>query len=87
MNIMERINDWIKCKEGTAEEMQIRIMLHEIRKAADNGHMEVCIPVYKLSKLHLPTLRFEVLELSGFKSEEYESVEIKGQRMLRISWN
>lgn len=85
--MMNSINDWIKCKEGRAEEMQIRVLLHEIRVAADRGDMEVFIPLYKISKLHLPTLRLEVLELSGFKSQEYESSEIPGQKMLRICWS
>ena len=84
---MESIIKALKVYEGTAKEMQIRFMLHKMREAADNGHMEVCIQKYKLSKLHMPTLRFEVLKLSGFDSEEFESNEIKGQKMLRISWN
>ena len=80
------LNFLIESNLGTAKEMQIRFVLHEIRKAADNGEKEVCIPVYKISKLHLPTLRFEGLKLSGFDSGEFESEEIKGQKMLRISW-
>ena len=81
------INKALKYYEGTAAEMQLRFLLHKMREAADDGHLDVCIQVYKLSKLHMPTLRYEILKPSGFKSEEFESNEIKGQKMLRISWN
>ena len=84
---MESIIKALKYDEGTGKEMQLRFMLHAFREAADNGHMEVCIHVYKLSKLHMPTLRYEILKLSGFESEEFESEKIPGQKMLRISWN
>ena len=81
------INKSLKYYEGTAKEMQLRFMLHKMREAADNGYLDVCIQVYKLSKLHMPTLRYELLKPSGFESEEFESKEIPGQKMLRISWN
>ena len=86
VNIMESIIKALKCYEGTAREMQLRTLLHEIRTAADEGKMSTCIECYKISKLHLPTLRYEILKLSGFETEEFESQEIK-QKMLRISWN
>ena len=81
------INKALKYYEGTAAEMQLRFLLHMIREAADDGRLDVCIQVYKLSKLHMPTLRFEILKPSGFDSKEFESNEIKGQKMLHISWN
>lgn len=84
---MESIIKALKCYEGTSREMQLRVMLHEMKAAADDGKMSVCIDCYKLSKLHMPTLRFEILKLSGFESEEFESSEIPGHKMLRISWN
>ena len=84
---MESIIKALKCYEGTGREMQLRVMLHDMKEAADDGKLSVCIPEYKLNKLHMPTLRYEILKLSGFESEEFESAEIKGQRMLRISWN
>ena len=84
---MKSIIEAIKCYEGTVKEMQLRFLLHKIREAADNGRFNVCIQKYKLSKLHMPTLRYEVLEPSGFKTKEFESKEIAGQKMLYISWN
>ena len=81
------INKTLKYYEGTAEEMQLRFLLHKMREAADDGRMDVCIPVYKLSKLHMATLCHEILKPSGFNAKEFESTEIPGQKMLFISWN
>ena len=83
MSIIEAI----KNNEGTAKEMQLRFLLNKIREAADDGYVDLCIEKYKLSKLHIATLRHEGLEPSGFYSKEYESKEIAGQKMLYISWN
>ena len=84
---IKSIIEAIKCYEGTVKEMQLRFLLHKMREAADNGHTDVCIPKYKISKLHMATLRHEVLEPSGFYSKECEPKEIPGQKMLYISWN
>ena len=78
------INKALKYYKGTAEEMQLRFLLHMIREAANDGHLDVCIQVYKISKINMATLRHEILEPSGFDSKEFESNEMK---MLLISWN
>ena len=83
MSIIEAI----KNNEGTAKEMQLRFLLHKIREAADDGYVDLCIKKYKLSKLHVETLRHEILEPSGFYSKECESKEIPGQNVLYISWS
>ena len=71
---------------GTVKEMQLRFMLHEIRKAADEGKSQTTIYEYKLQALHIPTLRNEILKLAGFQSNEFveDGSEMK---MLCISWH
>ena len=70
---------------GTVKEMQLRFMLHEIRKAADEGKRQTTIYEYKLSALNIPTLRNEILKFAGFQSNEFveDGSEMK---MLCISW-
>lgn len=70
---------------GTAKEMQLRILLHFIRQAADNGNSSVSIPMYKINKFHVPTLDHEILELAGFKTIEFKDTD--GVKKLRISWS
>lgn len=69
---------------GTAKEMQLRMVLHSIRQAADEGESEVFIPLYKMSALHMPTLEREILEPAGFKTSEVK--EETGVAKLYISW-
>ena len=71
--------------KGTAKEMQLRMLLHEIRQAADEGKGQTNIYEYKLSALHMPTLRNEILKLAGFQTSETveEGSEMK---ILCISW-
>lgn len=69
---------------GTAKEMQLRMVLHSIRQAADEGESEVSIPLYKMSALHMPTLEHEILEPAGFKTSEFK--EETGVKKLCISW-
>ena len=57
----------IKLYKGTVLEMQLRVALSDVRKAADEGKTEVVIPVYKVGKWHLPTLMYEVLKPAGFE--------------------
>ena len=80
--IMKKFSGY-KC---TAKEMQIRMLLHEIRKAADEGKGQINIYEYKLSALNIPTLRNEILKFAGFQTSETveEGSEMK---MLCISWH
>ena len=80
---MKSIIEALKCYEGTVKEMQLRFMLHEMRKAADEGESGVSIPMYKIP-LHMPTLEHEILEPAGFKTSE--SKEKSGVKKLHISW-
>lgn len=75
----------IKYYEGTAKEMQLRILLHSIRQAADEGESGVSIPQYKLSALHMPTLENEVLNPDGFKTSKFKDED--NVVYLCISWN
>ena len=70
---------------GTSKEMLLRMLLHSIRQAADNGDSGISIPMYKINKLHVPTLDHEILELAGFKTIEFKDKD--GVKKLRISWN
>ena len=70
---------------GTAKEMRLRVLLHDIRKAADEGDSGVSIPMYKLSALHMSTLEHEILEPAGFKTSEFKDEE-SGVKKLHISW-
>ena len=79
------INKSLKYYEGTAKEMQLRTLLYSVREAADNGDSGVSIPMYKINKLHVPTLEHEILELDGFKTIEFKDTD--GVKKLRISWN
>lgn len=65
--------------------MQLRMLLHDIRQAADEGESEILIPLYKLPALHTPTLEHEILEPVGFKISEFKD-EDTGVRKLCISW-
>jgi hypothetical protein len=56
-----------KIYKGTALEMQLRVALSAIRKAADEGKSEVIIPAYKVDKWHMPTLMYEALKPAGFE--------------------
>ena len=71
---------------GNAKEMQLRMLLNEIRQAADEGESQTTMYEYKLSALHMPTLRNEILKLAGFQSGEFveDGSELK---MLCISWH
>ena len=53
---------------GNVKEMQLRMLLNEIRQAADEGKSQTTMYEYKLSALHMPTLRNEILKLAGFQS-------------------
>ena len=75
----------LKYYEGTAAEMQLRGLLHSIRQAADNGDSGVSVPVYKIIKLHVPTLEHEILEPDGFKTVRFNDKD--GVKKLRISWS
>ena len=70
---------------GTVKEMQLRMLLHNIRQAADEGESEILIPLYKLPALHMPTLEHEILEPVGFKTSEFKD-EDTGVQKLCISW-
>lgn len=70
--------------EGNVKEMRLRMLLHDIRKAADEGKRGVSIPMYKISALHMPTLEREILEPAGFKTSEVK--EETGVAKLYISW-
>lgn len=70
--------------------MQLRFMLHEIRKAADEGMGYVNIYKYELSALSMNTLTNGILRLAGFKSREFvkKDKEKKSEiEMLNISWD
>ena len=71
---------------GNVKEMQLRMLLNEIRQAADEGKSQTNIYEYKLSALHMPTLRNEILKFAGFQSNEFveDGSELK---MLCISWH
>lgn len=68
---------------GTAKEMQLRMLLHDIRQAADEGESGVSVPMYKMSALHMPTLENEILKPAGFKTSEFKGEDIV---TLCISW-
>lgn len=70
--------------EGNIKEMQLRMLLHSIRQAADEGESGVSLPMYKMSALHMPTLEHEILEPAGFKTSEFK--EETGVKKLCISW-
>lgn len=69
---------------GTVKEMQLRMLLHDIRQAADEGESEILIPLYKLP-VHVPTLEHEILEPAGFKTKKFKD-EDTGVQKLCISW-
>lgn len=70
--------------EGNNKEMQLRMMLHSIRQAADEGESWVSIPLCKMSALHMPTLENEILKPAGFKTSEFK--EETGVKKICISW-
>lgn len=69
---------------GTVKEMQLRMLLHDIRQAADEGESDILIPLYKLPVLHMPTLEHEILEPVGFKTRKFKDED--GVQKLCISW-
>ena len=73
----------IKLYKGTVLEMQLRVALSAIRKAADEGEKEVIIPVYKVDKWHLPTLMYEVFKPAGF---EVHLAKNKGANAILVKW-
>ena len=78
--------DYIESKGGTAEEMQLRGVLHKIRRDADNGFKETFIPLSNLDKVDIKTFRYNVLANDGFSSEVFKT-KLDGQKILRIFWN
>ena len=84
--IMNSIESIMKTSafNGTAKEMQLRMVMSIIRKAADEGESGISIPMYKMSALHMPTVEHEILEPSGFQTNEFQ--EETGVKKLHISW-